>query len=485
MAIGESGGPTTQAGISFQNAVASLYLGRMLDPRSSVASQTVVEVRVEAPEDVDDIVAKYANGRREFIQVKESVSKSNSVDNTWGKVWRDFEKQFSRPSFQIGQDKLQLLSGIFKEEIELANDLTTRAANSQSYREWESRLGNKLIMFLDHLKSFLSSDLLSEEERLLSFFASIEVKHSPRELIEGDQMLFVMPESNLTPSALFSLLRDHVGGEARVRGTHSVSSLQNWLQEKNIVISKSTSIEELRSAIYSSSSVMRHHPNTIGKTGIHLKRDMTKHITKWLLETTDRESVGVLLDQAGTGKSVLIRDILGELEQQQIDVLAIKADRHFSGLQNLEELQSTLDLPVRVERLATLLASHKPFVVLIDQIDALSLSMAHDQNALHMALDLISRLRSIQGVRIIISCRTFDFNSDPRLKNLEGCNKFSLQEFSKEEIQECLVLQPLLNDQKLTLLPVQRLTDIMTNVHIIKRKRTPLYDVPLQQQLHQ
>ena len=48
-----------------------------------------------------------------------------------------------------------------------------------------------------------------------------------------------------------------------------------------------------------------------------------------------------------------------------------------------------------------------------------------------------------------------------------------------------LLLQPMLNDQKLTLLPVQKLTDIMTTVHILNRKRTTLYDVPLLQQLHQ
>lgn len=41
------------------------------------------------------------------------------------------------------------------------------------------------------------------------------------------------------------------------------------------------------------------------------------------------------------------------------------------------------------------------------------------------------------------------------------------------------------NVQKLTLLPVRRLTDIMTTVPIIKRKKTALYDVRLRQQLHQ
>lgn len=36
----------------------------MLDPRSFVASHKIVEVKIKAPEDVDDIVVTFANGRR-------------------------------------------------------------------------------------------------------------------------------------------------------------------------------------------------------------------------------------------------------------------------------------------------------------------------------------------------------------------------------------------------------------------------------------
>ena len=49
--------------------------------------------------------------------------------------------------------------------------------------------------------------------------------------------------------------------------------------------------------------------------------------------------------------------------------------------------------------------------------------------------------------------------------------------------RELLLLK--LIDQKLTLLPVRRLTVIMTNETNIKRKRTALFHVPLLQQLHQ
>jgi hypothetical protein len=60
----EPGGSTTQSGIYFQNAIAGRYLGRMLYPGSRAASQQVVEVRVEAPDYVDDVVLTFADGHR-------------------------------------------------------------------------------------------------------------------------------------------------------------------------------------------------------------------------------------------------------------------------------------------------------------------------------------------------------------------------------------------------------------------------------------
>jgi hypothetical protein len=279
VAIAESGGPTTQAGISYQNAIAALYLGRMLDQRIDAISQKVTEVRVEAPEDVDDIVITFEIGVKWYIQAKESVTKANDLQSTWGKLWRDFEFQFHRSSFVKGQDRLQLYSGIYKNEIVYANDLVERASSSKNFEEWQGRL-NGLIWFFEHLKTFLSPELINNKEQLLQFFSSIDVKINPRQTVEEEKPLNWMPECNLTPSILFSLLRDRVGGIARIRGTHTAKSLQNWLLENRIIISKSKTLEELHSATFACSSILRHQKNTIGKTGQHLSRNVCKEITK-------------------------------------------------------------------------------------------------------------------------------------------------------------------------------------------------------------
>ena len=60
--MAERGGPTTQAGIRYQDQVAALYLGRMLDPRERPRRDQPVEVRIEAPQSVDDFVVRFADG---------------------------------------------------------------------------------------------------------------------------------------------------------------------------------------------------------------------------------------------------------------------------------------------------------------------------------------------------------------------------------------------------------------------------------------
>jgi GrpB-like predicted nucleotidyltransferase (UPF0157 family) len=66
----ERGGPATQAGIRYQNSVAALYLGDLLRWDCPNPAERVLEVRVEAPAHVDDVVLRYADGHREWIQVK-------------------------------------------------------------------------------------------------------------------------------------------------------------------------------------------------------------------------------------------------------------------------------------------------------------------------------------------------------------------------------------------------------------------------------
>jgi len=63
-------------------------------------------------------------------------------------------------------------------------------------------------------------------------------------------------------------------------------------------------------------------------------------------------------------------------------------------------------------------------VLIIDQIDALSLSLSSNRKPLNTYNRLIKRISSLgPKVRIVISCRTFDLEFDPYLQQYNNPQK--------------------------------------------------------------
>lgn len=434
----EIGGATTQSGILYQNSVAALYLGRLCDPTERPNSQIVTCVRVETLDHVDDTVVTFADNHKEYIQAKTSIS-SNS--DAWRGVWRDFDKQFCSEKFQRGKDRLVLQIGEPSKELNELQGLCERACDNENYSEWQSRLNVKQRTLLEKITPNLSPEMIINE-KLQDFFKHIDVRFWSLKHIEEDLLPYWIPESNKLPHELYRLFRDRIGGKARQRGLFTAHQLRKSLKDENpeFHFLNSLKIEKLRKAVKQSSSLLRHHKHTIANTNEHILRGVVSDVVEWLLQNEGHieKNVAMLLDQAGMGKTVVMRDILCDLEETDIDVLAIKADQQLSDITGLSEISTKLNLPQSVGQSVETLAKLGRTVVLIDQIDALSLSLAHDQKTLDIVLDLVARLRRIPNVRILISCRIFDRNSDPRLKRIDVESQFTLQELTDEEIKPIL-----------------------------------------------
>ena len=198
-------------------------------------------------------------------------------------------------------------------------------------------------------------------------------------------------------------------------------------------------LESLKTVVHQCSSLLRQKKNTFADTDFHIEREEVEQIVEWLLEDGEHEkNVAMLLDQAGMGKTVVMRDVLHKLEENDTIVLAIKADRHLSGISKLAEIQERLNLPEPPLHTVDQLAKASRVIVLIDQIDALSLSLAHDSQTLDTVLDFVARLRYIPNVKLLLSCRIFDREADPRLKNIEVGNSFSLRSLTDKQVKSVL-----------------------------------------------
>lgn len=220
----ETGGPATQAGIFFQNTIAALYLGRMLDLRLRARRDRVLQVRVEAPEDVDDIVARMGDGSQRFIQAKLSLDSSSEP---WERLWRQFWNQLGRRTTGI-DDRLVL---IFGDVSRTADDLAECCSRSNvaDEQEYHDRMSNSQRALFGRIEGALAPMAVGRSD-IRKMLSRLDVEVYPHRFIERDQAPLWMPQSSLDPGTLLGCLRDLVGLEATVRGIFEPAPLMERLK---------------------------------------------------------------------------------------------------------------------------------------------------------------------------------------------------------------------------------------------------------------
>lgn len=172
-----------------------------------------------------------------------------------------------------------------------------------------------------------------------------------------------------------------------------------------------------------------------------IQRDEVKYILDWIAKDAQTEKpnrVALLYGSAGVGKSVVMHDVLLET-QQQADylVLGLKTDQ--IEFEDTEDLSRRMHLAKPIVSVIRDLAQKKRRVVmLIDQIDALSLSLSSNRTPLRSILKLIQQVKEIPHVRVVISCRPYDLDYDPILNNLNIPTKWELKKLSGKKVTEIL-----------------------------------------------
>lgn len=223
----EAGGPTTQSGILYQNTWCALYLGRLIDPRPRGVAETVIAVRAEAPEAVDDIVVTHADGSHFFIHAKEAIATTGPV---WRSLWQGFEIQAKKA--KTGFDRLVLAVGSWNNDIDTLRDTCQRAQGKSSADEWWTSLSQKQKTIAEKVINALSTNT---QDAAFTIFTMTEVRIRTLEQLQAEEVLSFVPPSNIATQSLFSFLRDMVGGNARNRGTFNQSELLDRLHREHKV----------------------------------------------------------------------------------------------------------------------------------------------------------------------------------------------------------------------------------------------------------
>lgn len=222
--------------------------------------------------------------------------------------------------------------------------------------------------------------------------------------------------------------------------------------------------EEIKKASFYLQSVT----NFFGeKSDTHIERDETATIYNWINADLpiNQKNVFILESEKGFGKTVILKDLLVLLQQENIDVLGIKADKYYaSDRLQLEKIIFQKD-EIHLEEIAKLYAENKKLlVIIVDQLDALSQTLSSNREYILTYNRLIADLSLFNNIRIVISTRSFDLNYDAEISIYKSAKyaKLKVALIKEDKVKEVLTRYgvPSVSAKLLQLLSVPNHLDI-------------------------
>ena len=200
------------------------------------------------------------------------------------------------------------------------------------------------------------------------------------------------------------------------------------------------SIQAPYNTLYDASSDLRSYFSDI-VIGYHINRKETDILYGWLSkpanpEETPEDRIAVLLAGAGLGKTVILHDLLVRLEQEGTPVLGIKSDIVFDSSDST--IDKALNLGSPVASVIKEIALDQKVIVLIDQIDALSAVLSADRRPLASITAFINEITRIPNVRVIVSCRQYDFDYESAFERYKHCERVRVDDLSEENVTDAL-----------------------------------------------
>ena len=121
---------------------------------------------------------------------------------------------------------------------------------------------------------------------------------------------------------------------------------------------------------------------------------------------------------AGSGKSCVLVQLIRRLEQHSVPHLVIRLDRLDNDDNNAQAIGARLGLPESPVITLGEFADDQPSVLLLDQLDALSIVSARNQAVWGALNELLDEARAYSNMQILFACRSFDLERDHRLRAL-------------------------------------------------------------------
>ncbi|RPJ57647.1 MAG: hypothetical protein EHM23_19820 [Acidobacteria bacterium] len=145
---------------------------------------------------------------------------------------------------------------------------------------------------------------------------------------------------------------------------------------------------------------------------------------------------------AGGGKSCALAHAVSRLQADGIPTLPVRFDEIPEGILSCSELGKRLGLPDSPVPVLAAAANGATCVLVIDQLDAVSLASGRRPELWNLFDDLRHQADTFPNVHMIVGCRAFDLEHDHRLRKLRaaeaGFAEVAVRLLSPEQLEEQL-----------------------------------------------
>lgn len=244
-------------------------------------------------------------------------------------------------------------------------------------------------------------------EKEVAFALAVKARRGDRMRIVGILTEGYPPRTKLDETLI------HLLGTSREERQLAVWSLVD--SEPTLSLWPPTALPVART-LTSFSTTLIDWPRTLGD-GTTIKRPEFDAVVAAFKE--EDPSTLLLLGAPGSGKSALLAELALAMQGEGREVCALKVDRLPRHIDSLEKLSTWAGVRSIVESLR-LASTARPTVLLVDQLDSLGSLVDLQTGRLGAVLDLLAAVDGMPNLRIVASCRPFEFNHDARFARLRA-----------------------------------------------------------------
>ncbi|WP_105970464.1 NACHT domain-containing protein [Streptomyces geranii] len=146
----------------------------------------------------------------------------------------------------------------------------------------------------------------------------------------------------------------------------------------------------------------------------------------------------LLMGHGGGGKSATLHQVYESLDADSVPLLAFRLDR-LEPFSSTTELGARIGLGVSPVTALAAVAGERPSVMVVDQLDAVSLASGRMPRNFDAVASLVREASAFPAMTVILACRKFDVENDYRIRELvdaKNCAHVEVGELSDEQVAE-------------------------------------------------